>query len=200
MEIKIGGLYQNRTLRYLFPSIRLYGSTFIGKFNMVHKLAYGIHDALLDGTPYEDQKKLCMLIDKLVRPNDYEGFIKWIRNQEYYIVDYPYDDTETGRMQMLMIEFPEKESDIYDKFLESKYSKMYVRTELNTFFKEDSYAKDVITKSKKIAQDFVNKVNTKYGSNVSTQDLKAHGSEFDFPWEKEEEIFNYKVCTEGKPS
>jgi hypothetical protein len=195
MKIAIGKLVENKTLNYLFPILKVYGSTFLAKFNLTHKLAYGIHDCVLDGTPFEDQRKICMLIDRKNRPNLYEDFIRWIRLQDYYITDYSHDDNITGRMQMVLIEVPETYSKVYDNFLESKYSKMYSNNDIDTFFKkntyEDSHPRQVLMKSSEIAPNFVKKVNEIYGTTLTVEDFDKEG-EYDFPWEKQNEFFNYR--------
>jgi len=199
MNINIGNVVENKTLKYLFPAIRVYGSTFLAKFNLTYKLAYGIHDCLLDGTPFEYQRKLCILIDRKSRPNLYEDFIRWIRLQEYFIADYSQDDTITGRMQMVVIEFPEEYSSIYDNFLKSSYSKMYLRYNIDDFFKEEDHTKQVLMKSSELAPSFVKSVNDLYKTTLTIEDFDKEG-EYDFPWEKQNEFFNYKVYMEGKPS
>ncbi len=203
MNIQIGKLVENKTLDYLFPIIRIYGSTFLAKFNLTHKLAYGIHDCVLDGTPFEEQRKICILLDRRSRPNLYEDFMRWVRLQDYYITDYSHDHTITGRMQMLLIEVPETYASIYDNFIKSSYSKMYLEHNIDDFVKEntyeDSHSKQVLTKSSKLAPSFVKLVNERFGTNLTVEDLDKD-SEYDFPWEKQNEFFNYKVYMEGQPS
>lgn len=196
MNIVIGKLVENKTLDYLFPILKIYGSTFLAKFNLTHKLAYGIHDCVLDGTPFEEQRKICMLIDRKSRPNLYEDFMRWIRLQDYYMTDYSNDHTITGRMQMVLIEVPETHASIYDNFLKSSYSKMYRRHNIEDFFKAESYSKQVLMKSSEVGPSFVKKVNEKYGTTLTVEDFDEEG-EYDFPWEKQNEFFNYIENKEG---
>lgn len=191
MNIVIGKLVENKTLDYLFPILKIYGSTFLAKFNLTHKLAYGIHDCVLDGTPFEDQRKICMLIDRKSRPNLYEDFMRWIRLQDYYMTDYSHDHTITGRMQMILIEVPETHASIYDNFLESRYSKMYQRYNINDYFKEGDPSKQVLMKSPELGPIFVKEVNKRYGTTLTVRDFDK-GGEYDFPWEKQNEFFNYQ--------
>lgn len=199
MNIVIGKLVENKTLEYLFPILRVYGSTFLAKFNLTYKLAYGIHDCVLDGTPFENQRKICMLIDRKSRPTLYEDFIRWIRLQEYYIADYSHDHTITGRMQMVLIEVPEAYASIYDNFLKSSYSEMYKKHNIDEYFKEESHSKKVLMKSSELAPSFVKSVNDLYKTKLTVEAFDKEG-EYDFPWEKQNEFFNYKVYMEGKPS
>ena len=91
MEIEIGKLYVNRTVKYLVPALNYYGPTLKTKLNLVFKLAFGIHDSLLEGTHLEGQKNIFVLVDKLVRPDLYQNFMDWVKHQEYYVTDYAYD-------------------------------------------------------------------------------------------------------------
>ncbi len=191
MNIVIGKLVENKTLDYLFPIFKIYGSTFLAKFNLTHKLAYGIHDCVLDGTPFEDQRKICILIDRKSRPNLYEDFIRWIRLQDYYMADYSHDHTITGRMQMVLIEVPETHASIYDSFLKSEYSQMYRRHNIDDFFKEEDHSKKVLMKSSEVGPSFVKQVNEMYGTTLTVEDFDEVG-EYDFPWEKKSEFFNYR--------
>ena len=190
MDIQIGKLVQNRTLDYLFPSIRMYGDTFIGKFNLVFKLAYGIHDTLLNGTPFESQRKLCILLDRKYRPSDYENFMRWLRLQEYYITDYSLDDTITGRQQMVLIEYPEQYAHVYDNFLSSQYSKMYTKDEIELMFKTEGHGKSVLNRSPEALLDFITRVNSTYGTNLTKKDFQGEDVEYDFPWVNNQEFFN----------
>lgn len=190
MDIQIGKLVQNRTLEYLFPSIRMYGDTFIGKFNLVFKLAYGIHDTLLDGTPFENQRKLCILLDRKYRPSDYENFMRWLRLQEYYITDYSLDDTVIGRQQMVLIEYLEQYAHVYDNFLSSQYSKMYTKDEIELLFKIEGHGKSVLNRSPEVLSDFITRVNSTYGTNLTKKDFQGEDVEYDFPWVKNQEFFN----------
>jgi hypothetical protein len=192
MKIEIGKSlpYENRTLKYLYPSFILFGSTFISKFNLVHKLAYGIDDKLLEGSHFDRVRKVCILIDRKVRPHDYDNFIRWVKHQEYYLADYSSDDTITGRQQMLVLAFPIENSSIYDTFKLGKYSKMYPFEEIEKYFFYDNFnAKGVLIKSVAAKKDFVKLINEKYRTNLKVSDIERD-AEYDLMWEKQQEIFN----------
>lgn len=193
MDIQIGRLYMNRTLMYLVPALKFYGSTFATKLNAVHKFAFGIHDTVLDGTPYESQKLIYVLIDTLVHSDKVRSLLDWIKLQEYYVMDYPYDDLENGRKHMLVVAFPHELGDVYDKFIDGKYSKMYCFDEIEKYFPDDSAeAKGVIIKSVRTKALFLQKVYNAYAVRLEPTDLVGSGIEYDFPPKQEEEFFNYK--------
>jgi len=191
MEIVIGTTYQNRTYSYLRPALKMLGPTFVTKFNSFFKLAYGLHDTFLDGTPMENQRTLFVLIDKLFNANITQDALNWMKNQEYYIADYPYDGFN-GRLVMLVLEFPSNLGDIYDKFLEGKYSYMYTHSEIRDLFPQDNHAKAVLTRRKDAREIFVARVNEVYNTTVSVEDYKGEGIQYDFPPIQKEEYFNYK--------
>lgn len=193
MQIEIGKLYINKTYKYLVPVLKVYGENFILKVNSIFNLAFGIHDTLLDGTPYETQRAVYMLCDKLFQPQRFDSFLKFVKNQEYYITDYAADDAETGRQHMVVLAFPEKYGDAYDKFLEGKYSKMFCKDEIHYFFPDkDSEAREVVERTSNMGTIFINKVKNSFGTELTTSDLKVNGIEYDFPPEKQKEIFNFK--------
>lgn len=193
MQIEIGKLYINKTYKYLLPALKVYGPTFQTKVNSIFNLAFGIHDIVLDGTPFETQRAVYMLCDKLYQPAKFDNFLNYIKHQEYYITDYAYDDLENGRKHMVVISFPEKYADIYDKFLEGKYSKMYCNDEVAYFFPDvDLEARGVIKRTPKMAEIFIQKVYNSFGTRLTPRDLKIEGMEYDFPPEKVKEIFNFE--------
>ena len=140
MEIEIGKLYINRTVKYLVPGLSFYGPTLKTKLNLVFKLAFGIHDTLLDGSHLEGQKNIFILVDKLVRPDLFQNFMDWVKHQEYYVTDYTYDAImeSHSRKHMVVLAYPPSMGDSYDKFLLGKYSKMYTKKEILTYFSEEN--------------------------------------------------------------
>ena len=68
MDLKFSSFYENRTLKYLVPALNFYGSTFKQKFLNVQKVAVGIFDTLLEGTPYQGQKKFISSYKQKYKP------------------------------------------------------------------------------------------------------------------------------------
>jgi hypothetical protein len=194
MDIEIGKLYTNRTLKYLVPALNFYGPTLKTKLNLVFKLAFGIHDSLLEGTHLQGQKNIFILVDKLVRPDLYQNFMDWLKHQEYYVTDYAYDSIleHNSRKQMIVIAFPPKLADIYDKFLLGKYSLMYTKEEINTFFGDENKAeaRHVLCKTLFAKNQFKILVRETFGTILEEQDFLVGSWEYDFPPSAEEEFFN----------
>jgi hypothetical protein len=194
MQIEIGHLYVNRTLRYLVPALNYHGPTLKTKLNLVFKLAFGIHDSLIEGTYLEGQKNIYILVDKLVRTDLYQNFMDWIKHQEYYVTDYAYDSIldHNSRKQMIVLAFPPKLADAYDKFLLGKYSLMYTKSEIQEYFGDENKAtvRQVLTKSYFAKSQFKIQVKETFGTILEEQDFLQGSWEYDLPPNEEEEFFN----------
>lgn len=190
IETKIGEVYQNRTLKYLVPALNYYGPTLKVKLNLVFKLAFGVFDTLLDGSYLEDQRNIFIMIDKAVRPELYENFMAWVKHQEYYVTNYSVDELEKGRKQMLVLMFPPKLGDAYDKFLKGKYSKMYQKQEIATFFENKPATINVFNRSVYAKQEFIELVKDTFGTNITPESFRREVFEYDLPPDKYQEVFN----------
>lgn len=192
MKIEIGKVYHNKTVKYLLPSLKLLGNDFKNKFNSVQALAFGVHDTLLDGTHFEGQRLVYILIDKLSKPILFEGFLSWIKLQPYYALDYAFDNLQVGRMHMVVVAYPEELGDAYDKFIKGSYSKMYTKDEIKEFFDAGrEEARGIVIKSKESGTIHVANLNLTYNSTITLLDLLHEGGEHDFPPQEHEEVFNF---------
>ena len=194
MEIGIGKLYINRTVRYLVPGLGFYGPTLKTKLNLVYKLAFGIHDTLLEGSYLEGQKNIYILIDKFVRPELFQNFMNWVKHQEYYVTDYVYDSIMEAhsRKHMIVLAYPPSMEDCYDKFLLGKYSKMYTRQEITSYFAEEAKleARQVLMRTIHAKHRFISLVKTTFDTQLEEQDFLTDSWEYDLPPNTEEEFFN----------
>lgn len=194
MDIQIGKLYSNRTSKYLVPALNYYGPTLKTKLNLIFKLAFGIHDALLDGSHLEGQKNIFVLADKSVRPDLFQNFMDWIKHQEYYVTDYVYDSLleNHSRKHMIVLSFPNELENAYDNFLLGKYSKMYTRAEIVQYFSDENKipAKNVLTRAYIAKLQFTQLIKKEFDVVLEEQDFRNEVFEYDIPPIKEEEFFN----------
>ena len=194
MEIELGKLYMNRTLKYLVPALNYYGPTLKTKLNLVFKLAFGVHDTLLEGSYLEGQKNIFILVDKLVRPDLFQNFMDWVKHQEYFVIDYAYDAImeHNSRKHMIVLAFPRELEDAYDKFILGKYSLMYAKKEVESFFSGDNKvsAKQVLNKTLIAKAEFKSLVKKTFNTTLEEQDFLIGSWEYDLPPNKEEEFFN----------
>jgi len=194
MDIQIGKLYINRTVKYLVPGLGFYGPTLKTKLNLVFKLAFGIHDTLLEGTHLEGQKNIFILVDKLVRPELFQNFMDWVKHQEYFVTDYAYDAIMEAhsRKHMIVLAYPPVMGDAYEKFLLGKYSKMYTKKEITSYFAEESKleSRQVLMKIVHARQRFISLIKSTFGTQLEEQDFLLGSWEYDLPPNQEEEFFN----------
>lgn len=193
MEISIGNFYSNKTWRYLIPSLRGLGETFILKFNPVIKLAVGIHDSLLDNSQLSDKRSVYILCDTESSPAKFKEFYEYVKNQDYYVTSYcPDSEILKSRKRMIVIEVPERFHEAYDHFLQGNYSQMYLKDEINLLFSSPIRWKDrqVLERTLEAKTDFTKAVKDEYETEVSSADLNL--AEFDFPLKIQEEVFHYE--------
>ncbi len=198
MDIKIGELYENRTQRYLLPILLTYGESFQVKLNSIFNLAFGIHDTFLDGTEYEKQKLIYILCDKAFQKVKFDNFLNYVKHHEYFVMDYAFDDLEHGRKHMIVVKFPEDFYPAYDKFIEGKYSEMYNDAEIRFYIKPTSPIIQVLKRTNLMKSVFTKKLNKLYGTDITEKDVIEGEMEYDFPYNKSEEIFNYKYREQGE--
>lgn len=194
MDIQIGKLFINRTVKYLVPGLNFYGPTLKTKLNLVFKLAFGVHDSLIEGSHLEGQKNIYILVDKLVRPDLFQNFMDWVKHQEYFVTDYAYDAIMEAhsRKHMIVLAYPPTMGDSYEKFLLGKYSKMYTKKEITSFFAEESKkeVRQVIVKTIHAKIRFIALIKETFGTILEEQDFLTGYWEYDLPPNEEEEFFN----------
>jgi len=207
MQIQSGKLYENKTWRYLYPSLKYYGEELMSKLASFFKLAVGVNDYNMKGTG----NCIYILIDtniaiasdseRLAYKKRFNQFLDWVSYKYYYVTDYIYDSNK----HMVVLKLPVQHSTSYLSFIKGRYSEMYNSKELNTYFRYISISnkdieerqnekmrttRNVLTKNIEYVPIFVDIVNKRFNTEVGVKDFKD--AELDFPPTKSEEIFNYK--------
>ena len=196
MKIVLGKIVENKTKMFLVPALKAYGSTFTSKFsNDMFKLSYGIHDTLLDGV-FDGKHPIYVLCDKAVNSQRCWKAIEYMKNHPAFLTDYTLVEPSNGRLQMIVLDFPQELHNAYEKFFEGKYSEMYTTEQLNNLFpNKESVAYKILTKDVSYMPVFIKKIEEMF--NVEIKDKKNYiTTELEFPFrmfkELEEcEIFNY---------
>lgn len=202
MQIQSGKLFENRTLYYLYPCLKDYGSNFISRLNSVFKLAIGI------GDNYHNNKikSLYLLIShnygnsnisSTTYKKSFKDFLNYIREHSSYIADYPVNFNES---HMIVIRFPERYYIAYDNFLLGKYSKMYDKSEIDFIYpiqgisektlKRNLVSRSVISKNKTGLKHYKKVIKEEFDVILQDSDCMDN-REFDIPYNKKEEIFNF---------
>ena len=188
MNIQLGVIHKNKTKTYLLSTLIDYGKTFEEKFSGLFKLALGVGDFTLVDMGIVLEDSIYILVDTNFSRRKFKDIIEWIKIQEYYVFDYPFDDIHNGHQHMLVVKIPERFKTTLKEFHNSQYSKMYEWDDLTTFFSEREEELGVLTKNPKMLITFVKKVNNMFKTNV---DYTTWKGEIDFPLKDEDEYFNF---------
>ena len=217
MQIQSGKLYENKTWKYLYPTLKIYGSQFMTRINKLFKLGVGLGDSNIEDIKEEPciyillETKLCNSTTTMqqYRENLVE-FLEWIKTQSYYVADYIYGGLESREQHMVVIKVPDMCKESVVKFKLGKYSEMYSPEVKSLIFKmvslEDKNLEEkinrktrgilaVLNKDRSVAPDFLETLNEEFGTDLMLWEISDH--ELDFPPFVWEEIFNYKqveVC------
>lgn len=138
--IEKGKVFFNKTILYLFPILKCYGEDliyylrkfkingcFLGdenlkKFNSSLFVVFEIEPESIEVIP--EYKK------------DFNAFLKWIRNQIYYLYDYPYIKDKV-QYHIIVFDIDNKFNKSFIKFLLDKYSEMYNEEDIKFIFEDD---------------------------------------------------------------
>ena len=211
MQIQSGKLYENRTWKYLYPCLKVYGGTLKTYLNSFFKLAVGLGDHNID---INEDNCIYILIDTNIHSpqqslqtyREYlSKFLDWVRFQPYYVTDYIFEGFDRGEKHMLVLRLPDTYKESYIKFKQGKYSEMYSSKDIDNLYSlivnsnknieikvnnNITNIKNVLTKNSSHLELFRKQINDEFGTNLSLNDLKDH--ELDLPPSQNEEIFNYK--------
>lgn len=198
-QVKISQIYINKTWKYLVPATKIYGDLFKVRMENLYKLAAGYGDECY---PRKVGKSIFLVVDKLYIPDKYNHTMTWLRNQDYYITDYPFDNIETGRMQMIVLKFPDEFSEAFDDFLKGRYSRMYTEKEIEKFYRVGDNTRtgviDILTRTSTAKREFLPKLKASFGDNINVTDEDLKFAEYDFPPQPQLEIFNYEPIKEER--
>ena len=223
MEILKDKLYLNRTWKYIYPALRVYGTNPINYLNSLIKLAVGIQD--INFKPMDDVKdvpKIFILLQTQLKDNTSSRgtsygklvteFFNFIRIQPYYVDDYLYDIKDDCCLHMVVIKLPESFKETYSSFKTGDYENMYHHSFIEKYFPVKNLSKVHNKKVFNIAKTV--------GENLEIHDvlLKSKDYEetfleiinndfgveltsedivnYDYPPLYEEEVFNYSNAIE----
>ena len=211
MQIQSGKLYENRTWKYLYPCLKVYGGTLKTYLNSFFKLAVGLGDHNIN---IDENNCIYILIDTNIHSSQQSlqtyreylsKFLDWVRFQPYYVTDYIFEGFDRGEKHMLVLRLPDIYKESYVKFKQGEYSEMYSSKDIDNLYplivnsnknieikvnNNITNIKNVLTKNSSHLELFRKQINDEFGTNLSLNDLKNH--ELDLPPSQNEEIFNYK--------
>lgn len=219
MQINDGKLYINRTWKYLYPALRVYGFQPISYLNELIKLGVGIYDFNFEDTGDNSPKLFVLIqtktlnmkgINKKTYEEKVEKFFDFIRKQEYYVTDYVYDIDKSCCSHMVVLKFPENFKQIISNFQKGLYSNMYTKVEIKKYFptanlskgfsglRSVTYSKTlggnleihgVLQRDTEFKKNFLSYIKEDFGVVLSLDDVED--SQLDYPPLIDEETFNY---------
>lgn len=214
----------NRTNKYLWPCVNLFGRTFLKELNGLTNYVSGyqigqsvlftsIGDVLYYRAKgfeikellfvvfdtrgcYNDEKDMYINVEK--GKTCFKDFLKYIRTNKHYEDDYWYDSN-----QHCVVFNLESLSKVYWNFFYSKYSKMYSKTtlkEIGITPKKYIKGKQEINPEYAVligdAQVGWIQLKTKIYESFGVDIVPDNPDEFDIPWFLQEEFLNYEYITE----
>lgn len=189
METKVGDkdFIENRTLKYLVPTLIEYGPVFKDKLNSVYKIAVGLGDLIIKEPKESLEYRVFILLKSTVATEYFVNFLDWIREQDYYRDDYVYGDIQKTEYHMVVIAFPETVTHKMSTFLKGKYSELYSKEELEKYFKNRPNAQKVLSKDQSYKVEFVKELNDMFGTTIVPEE---YNGELDLPPKRQHEFFN----------
>lgn len=201
IKIQPGIIFTNRTYKYLSPAMKLYGEEFIIKLRLLYGLAIGIQDFGLNITP--EERKIENNIYYVFDVNgqytygkhvdiekcriDFYKVLSWLREQDYFVKDYPFDSGRKGSQHVIALKLPKE--NLMTLFLDGKYSQMYTKDELNKIVNKTvkvlreeipNPIYSVLSGSEEFRLNYLDILNKTFNSKLSLDDIKHH-TEYDIP-------------------
>lgn len=211
MQIQSGKLYENRTWKYLYPCINLYGSELTNQLNSFFKLGVGIGDK----NSLETRGQfLYILIDtnmafkseaeRTAYKVNFGKFLNWLSYMAYYEKDYVFESINNANKHMIVLKMPVEYEDTILNFTKGLYSKLYslqtirkcfkfvnltnkkLEAQINAKLKE---TRDILLQDPSYKQIFLDKVNADF--KIDLKKFNVESAELDYPPVLQQEIFNY---------
>ncbi len=204
---KKGSIFKNRTLHFITPSLKLYGEEFVIKYKTLACLGTGLGNKYLDPDnniyslfDVNGKSKYDVYLDKKDARLQFTYILSWLKQQPYYVNDYPFDSGMTGYQHMIVLKAPSFVN--INAFLDGNYSSIYPKEQLEQLYpdyivtpdgkKVVNITKLILTKNKKYEPNFITNVKEEFGTKLEPTDIND-GTEFDFPPKLVNEVFNYGI-------
>lgn len=191
--MKLDGLniHKNKVWKFLMlPVLRAYGEQFRLKISSFYKV--GAYVGGLNNTPY-----LALTInvtapnpkitDQTYKMKLFEDFIEWFEIQDYCEGHYPYEGPLDckDKFHVFKIRIPEELKKSLGHFVKGEYSKMYTQKQIEEHFivapeakvsdihKADmENRKKILEKDSALLPDFVAKVNKRFNTKLTLEDIE----------------------------
>lgn len=186
--------YNNKTSKYLLPCIKIYGKEFENKINDVFKVAVGIGDIVVSNRGYKHEKHLFLMVDSAVCTPFFHDFMQYIKEHDSYEKEYVYGNIRKSSYHIVIIKFPVQFYDAFETFKMGDYSRMFKKTEIDTYFGNHPLERRVLLKDEAYRFKFAFRTNKLFGTSIPPGDFK----ELDEAPRDQEEIFNDHLAKKQK--
>lgn len=197
--VKPGTCVINRSFKYLVPGLALYGKELWTKIASLSTHAVGIED-----TTHNKENNLYLLVN-IKGKIKYDGYIdaakgkfhflgvlSWLKEQHYYVDDYPYNSGRNKDFHMIVLKFPVTLG--IELFKKGMYSKIYTPEQVSAIF-TDEKIKNCLLKTPEGASIFAAFLNDYFkltGKHALADKDVLHFEEFDIPPELNLETFRWQ--------
>lgn len=183
-------IYQNETVKYLFPTLVEYGDEFVEKINSFYKVFVGIGD--LKRKDFDIGKPELYILFH-VQNNQYLSFfqfLKEVRQLQFYVDDYTYhEDIRNTEYIVLVLSIPEIHKEAYYKFKKGQYSIMYTEEQiLKLYGNADTMHTKILRKDVSMEHHITKRIQEEYG--VSKISFSNPIIEYELPPNFNKEILN----------
>ena len=204
MKIEPKKLYINKTWRFLVPSMRYYGEEFTERYSKIFKVAVGIQDYAT--LRYKNRQPLLYtLVNKEINSNCFRKNIQWLKQQYYFVADYPFAFDWDLDLHMIVLKIPKRHHQAYKHFINGQYSEMYDKDYSELLFSSKKRKADyeILKQTPQSFKDFKLKVDQFFKVDIDYKDFI--NVEMELPLVIKEEVFNpelkpnHKDCVFFKP-
>lgn len=205
-----GKIFINRSYKYLSPCMKLYGEEFITKMRLLCGLAIAIQDFGYNTTPESRifENNIYYVIDtngeytfgKHINVEkskiDFFMVISWLRQQDFYVRDYPLDSGKSGSQHIIVLKLP---LDLIGKFINGDYANLYDKHTLDLIVpktvkvirtEELNPVYAVLSKDDSYLPTYLKQLNDEYNTRLTVDDIKHH-TQFDIPPLPKNEIIRW---------
>lgn len=185
----------NKTFKYLFPALKLYGDGVKNILNYFDILGVGLGDTMLTNTGLKSlpTNVIYILLDNTVEEKRYNNFkyIDHLKNCNVLMADYTYN-FKGENFTMLILKLPEELGNIINKFLTGKYSEMYTKKQIDFIFPEGMYdeVRNVLLRGDTMIPKFLKTLEEEFSVAMTLQDFYDDVVELELPPKTAEEYFS----------
>lgn len=171
-------VFKNKTFKFLIPVLRTYGEQFKFYLNNLDRRAFGVNHKAVK---LPEKRCIFILFNKDYKEELFYEFLEFVREKSYYVTDYIFGNAVNSNFHMVVIKFPDKYADAYDKFIKGNLSQMYSEEDIENYFNKDEIAKKIMKKEDNAVFFLIKEINELFGNNiVSVEEILNNKDKWEF--------------------